>query len=415
MEFRPVFSALLRNKTAPLLVALQVAISLALLVNALHVVNLRLSDAHRPSGIEDESTVFHIDARTILNQDPDHRLALKNASLRALSALPGVRSVALSNQMPMSRNGQTTGLAASRKQMENSLGATYYTSAGGMVKTLGLKLVEGRDFLPQEVIEPNAIETNSPDSNKRQMFGILSLATAKALFPGAKSVLGKEYYIGTGDDATGVRIVGVVERLQSVQAESGVEAEYSSIQAYNSGQGQAFYVIRTAPGELDQVMQAAEAALRKTANEPLVIKKSSVQTDRAKRYQNETTLAYTLLTVSALLLLITASGVVGMSSLWVAQRKKQIGIRRALGARQIDIVRYFISENILITSFGVSLGLGLALALNHILVRQLEMSHLPLAFLLAASVLFLLLGVMAALGPALRAARIVPALATRSV
>jgi putative ABC transport system permease protein len=410
MEIRPIFSALLRNKTAPLLVALQVAISLALLVNALHVVNLRLSDANRPSGIEDESTVFHIDARTILNQDPAHRLALKNASLQALSALPGVRSVALSNQMPMSRNGQTTGLAASRTQTEPNLGATFYTSSGGLVKTLGLKLVEGRDFLAHEVLEPNNQE---PDT--RQMFGILSLATAQALFPGAKSVLGKEYYIGTGADATGVRIVGVVEHLQSVHAQPGPDARHSSIQAFNSGQGAAFYVIRTAPGELDKVMQAAETTLRKIANEPLVIKKSSVQNDRTKRYQNETTLASTLLTVSALLLLITASGVVGMSSLWVAQRKKQIGIRRALGARQIDIVRYFISENILITSFGVSLGLGFALALNHLLVRQLEMSRLPLAFLLAASVLFLLLGVMAALGPALRAARILPALATRSV
>ncbi len=410
MEFRPIFSALLRNKTAPLLVALQVAISLALLVNALHVVNLRLSDAHRPSGIEDESTVFHIDARTVINQDPDYRLALKHASLRALSALPGVRSVALSNQMPMSRNGQFTGLAASRQQTTPNLSATYYTSAGGMVKTLGLRLIEGRDFLPQEVIENNTMEPA-----KAQMVGILSQATAQALFPGAKSVLGKEYYIGTGDDATSVRIVGVVERLQSVRAESGVAAEYSSIQAFNSGHWQAFYVIRTAPGELDKVMQAAEETLRKTANEPLIIKKSSVQTDRATRYQNETALAWTLLTVSALLLLISASGVVGMSSLWVAQRRKQIGIRRALGARQIDIVRYFISENILITSFGVSLGLGLALALNHILVRQLEMTRLPLAFLLAASVLFLLLGMMAALGPALRAARIVPSLATRSV
>lgn len=410
MEFRPIFSALLRNKTAPLLVALQIAISLALLVNALHVVNLRLSDANRPSGIEDESTVFQIDARTILNQDPAHRLALKKASLHALSTLPGVRSVTISNQMPMSRNGQSTGLASSRAQTVSNLGASYYTSSGGLVKTLGLKLLEGRDFLAHEVLEPT---NNTPDT--RQMFGIISLATAQALFPGAKSVLGKEYYIGTGEDAPGVRIVGVVEHLQSAHAQPGPKANYSSIVAYNSDRGQAFYVIRTAPGELDKVMQAAEATLRKVANEPLVIKKSSVQNDRAKRYQTENALATTLLTVSALLLLITASGVVGMSSLWVAQRKKQIGIRRALGARQIDIVRYFISENILITSFGVSLGFGLALALNHILVRKLELSQLPLAFLLAGSVLFLLLGVMAALGPALRAARILPALATRSV
>ncbi|MEN9865585.1 MAG: hypothetical protein RL748_1175, partial [Pseudomonadota bacterium] len=178
---------------------------------------------------------------------------------------------------------------------------------------------------------------------------------------------------------------------------------------------QPFYIIRTEAGQLDRVMREAANVLHKVAQEPLVINQSSATQDREKRYASDKALATMLLTVSALLLLVTASGIVGMSSLWVAQRRKQIGIRRALGARQIDIVRYFISENILITSLGVSIGLVLTLGLNQILVRQLALSSLPLPMLLAASALFLLLGMVAALGPALRAARIVPALATRSV
>ena len=52
-----------------------------------------------------------------------------------------------------------------------------------------------------------------------------------------------------------------------------------------------------------------------------------------------------LIAVSALLLLVTASGIVGMASLRVAQRRKQIGVRRALGARWLDILRYFVVEN----------------------------------------------------------------------
>lgn len=412
MEFRPIFSAMLRNKTAPLLVALQVAISLAILVNALHVVNLRLADARRPSGILDESTVFHIDARPILNFDPEHRLALKKVSLPALRAIPGVRSVAISNQMPMTRNGQTTGVSASRKQTQNSAGVSFYTSAGGMVETLGLRLLEGRDFLPQEVIETG---TKKDESSQPRLHAIITRPLAQLLFPGSASVVGKVFYLGTGDDADEIYVTGVVERLQTISAESGPSQEYSMMVAQNSGRGQPFYVIRTEPGQLDRVMREAESVLHKVANEPLVINKASVTTDREKRYASEQALATMLLTVSGLLLLVTASGIVGMSSLWVAQRRKQIGIRRALGARQIDIVRYFISENILISSLGVSIGLGLALGLNQILVRQLELSSLPWPMLLAASALFLLLGMAAALGPALRAARIVPAMATRSV
>ncbi|MEN9868050.1 MAG: hypothetical protein RL748_3640, partial [Pseudomonadota bacterium] len=198
MEFRPIFSAMLRNKTAPLLVALQVAISLAILVNALHVVNLRLADARRPSGISDESTVFHIDARPILNFDPAHRLALKKASLPALRAIPGVRSVAISNQMPMSRNGQTTGVAVSRKQTQNSAGVSFYTSAGGMVETLGLRLLEGRDFLPQEVIETGE---KKDENSQQRLHAIITRPLAQLLFPDSASVVGKVFYLGMGEQA----------------------------------------------------------------------------------------------------------------------------------------------------------------------------------------------------------------------
>jgi putative ABC transport system permease protein len=121
-----------------------------------------------------------------------------------------------------------------------------------------------------------------------------------------------------------------------------------------------------------------------------------------------------LITVSALLLLITASGIVGMASLWVTQRRKQIGVRRALGARRVDILRYFITENILITSVGVTAGVLLALGLNQLLVSKLEMARLPAGYMLAGAAVFWALGIIAVYGPAWRAASISPAMATRS-
>ena len=83
---------------------------------------------------------------------------------------------------------------------------------------------------------------------------------------------------------------------------------------------------------------------------------------RRDRYRADNALAWMLVTVSVLLLLITSSGIVGMASLWVTQRRKQIGVRRALGARRLDILRYFITENVMITSVGVGAGVLLALA-----------------------------------------------------
>jgi len=122
-----------------------------------------------------------------------------------------------------------------------------------------------------------------------------------------------------------------------------------------------------------------------------------------------------LVAVSVLLLLVTASGIVGMASLWVTQRRKQIGVRRALGARRVDILRLFLTENMLITSGGVAAGVLLSIGLNQLLVSNLDMSALPLAYLVSGAAIFYVLGVLAVYGPAWRAASISPATATRSI
>jgi putative ABC transport system permease protein len=121
-----------------------------------------------------------------------------------------------------------------------------------------------------------------------------------------------------------------------------------------------------------------------------------------------------LVTMMALLLLVTASGIVGMASLWVSQRRKQIGVRRAIGARQRDILRYFLVENLMVTTLGIVVGVGLALALNQLLVSQLEVARLPVQYLPLGMLALWALGLLAAFGPAWRASRIPPAVATRS-
>ncbi|HEX8787599.1 MAG TPA: FtsX-like permease family protein, partial [Telluria sp.] len=171
----------------------------------------------------------------------------------------------------------------------------------------------------------------------------------------------------------------------------------------------------TEPGQRDRVMKEAEAALRKSSATPMILQLDTTDQDRKDRYRGDVTLQWMLITVSAMLVLITCSGIVGMASLWVTQRRKQIGVRRALGARRIDILRYFILENFMITSAGVFGGVALGLALNQLLVSQLEMARLPAGYLVFGALGFWLLGVLAAYGPAWKAASISPATATRSV
>ena len=101
---------------------------------------------------------------------------------------------------------------------------------------------------------------------------------------------------------------------------------------------------------------------------PTIVRVRTMLDHRANRYRADKALSWMLVTVSVLLLLITASGIVGMASLWVTQRRKQIGVRRALGARRVDILRYFLTENVMITSVGAG---------DQVLRRQAR--HLQLA------------------------------------
>ena len=116
MEFRPILSALLRNKFAPLLVAMQVAISLAVMANALHIVSLRYAAATRPSGIADEQNVFTIRVQPLKPPSFAELIAQQQRDKDVLRALPGVISVASANQFPMSQSGWNSSVAASRNQ-----------------------------------------------------------------------------------------------------------------------------------------------------------------------------------------------------------------------------------------------------------------------------------------------------------
>jgi putative ABC transport system permease protein len=223
-------------------------------------------------------------------------------------------------------------------------------------------------------------------------------------------------YFGTGEDAIEVRVVGVVERLQTQNAQVTARGEYSSIAPMRQygGYPGALYTIRAEPGQRDRVIREVEAALRKASPTPLILESITLDKFRKDRYRADLALSWMLVTVSVLLLLITASGIVGMASLWVTQRRKQIGVRRALGARRADILRYFVTENFMITSAGVFGGVLLGVALNQLLVTKLEMARLPLEYLVGGGLVFWALGVIAVYGPAWRAASTSPALATRS-
>jgi putative ABC transport system permease protein len=170
------------------------------------------------------------------------------------------------------------------------------------------------------------------------------------------------------------------------------------------------------PAQRQAVIERALRALKADGPLRLVSPKNAttLEAARDRYYRNDRAMAWLLAGVCLLLLVVTAVGIVGLTSFWVAQRRRQIGIRRAVGATRGDILRYFQAENFLLASLGIVLGMALAYGLNLLLMRHYELGRLPGYYLPAGALALWLLGQLAVLGPALRAAKVPPVVATRS-
>jgi putative ABC transport system permease protein len=408
MPIRPILSALWRRKTGAVLIAAQVALTLAILCNALFIVFERTQRAGVPTGVA-ESEVFYVsmvtpgyDANPFDSQRRDEAL---------VRAVPGVRAVTWANQMPLSQSGNSTSIPIG--DGARALNTAVYAGAS-LVETLGLRLVEGRDFRPDEILDVDRRVTRDPPQQ-----AIITRTVAERLFPQADTVVGRTLSFGNGRDDVPITVVGVVERLTSPWgprswSPEDPDGEASLISpARNEERG--MIVVRADPGQIDRVRQAVIKVLKSAEPGRIVVSDRSMTETRDRRYRNDTWLAGLLTVVIGLLLTMTAAGIVGLSSLWVTQRRKQIGVRRALGARRADIVKHFLIENLMITSLGVAIGLTLAVGLNHGLTQVTALSPLPPAVLAGGAAAMLVLGALAVLGPALRAARVPPAEATRSV
>ena len=407
MEIRPILSAMLRNKTAPLLIAAQVALTLAIVCNALYIIQDRLATAARPSGT-DEANISEI--RFFPHRQINDIRGMQLRDMEAIRAVPGVVSAAWSNQIPLGRSGWNVGpiVTSTDQQTSPVSSAAQYFTPDSLIDTFGLKLVEGRDFGPGDYVEVD------PEQDRVQpRIAIITKAMARALWPDADSVLGKPMYLGGPDNEPTV-VIGVVERMQTPWASIGESAEYSLILPVRYLDPFTRYAVRTEPGRHDQVMAEVEKALLAQTSDRVLLGRRTIAEAREGRYAGERLMAGLLIAVTVFLLLITASGIVGMASLWVNQRRKQIGVRRAIGARKHDILRYFLVENVLITTAGIAAGIALAVGLNNFLVSELNLPRLPVAYLGATMAAMWVLGLLAVLGPAWRAAAVPPAIATRT-
>ncbi len=406
MDIRPILSTLARHKTAAALIVLEVALSCAIICNAVFLITQRLERIDRPTGMANEEIVRISMGNLGDNPEAD---ALVKQDVASLRALPGVKAAGSINHVPFDNSSWNSSIQLAPEQERPSAQANIYLG-DAVVETLGLKLAEGRDFNPDEY--SNWTEMNKQNARVNLPAVILSRDLAEKLFPG-ESAIGKNIYSWNADN-TPHRVVGVVDRLIRTNDNGGpAEAGYTMIlPARDLTMGT--FVLRTASERRTEVLKAALATLEKNSARRLVLRDGTFEDIMHNYYRGDRAMAWLLLTVIVSLLVVTALGIVGLASFWVQQRTKQIGIRRALGATKGQILRYFQTENFLLATLGIVIGMILAYGINQMLMGKYELPRLPLLYLPIGAVLLWLLGQAAVYGPARKAASVPPAVATRT-
>lgn len=411
MEFRPILNALMRNKTGLLLIALQVAITLAIVCNSVFIILQRIEKVNRPSGM-DEKALFTI---TSLGFAPDFDLrGSLRQDLEALRSIPGVIDATTINSVPLSNGGWSEGIttlpeSAPEDQRKSTPTALYIVDEHG-VNTLGAHLVAGRNFTADDMSYRSREDKGTPNSV------IVTQALADQLYPDGNA-LGKPIYSGLGGKGSSSTIVGVLERLQAPWV-GWEKVEHAMLVAqYQVGEfdSSARYLVRTEAARRDEIMKEAERKLGEINTGRIVRGLHSIEEVRGESYRQDRAMTIVLTTVIFSLLAVTGLGIVGMVSFWVTRRVKQIGTRRALGARRFDIRRYFMIENVIVVGVGIALGLLLTYGFNLWLMKHYELPRLAWYYAPLGALTVLLLGQLAVFGPATRASRVSPAVATRTV
>jgi putative ABC transport system permease protein len=406
MHIGPIWRAMLRNKAGFVLIAVQIAVTLTIMVNAFGIIQERVNKVGQDSGL-DEANTFALASVLFTDYEREQRKALIDEDLDLIRSTPGVVNAIASNSFPLRQGGWSMALSLEPgNQTPDSVSSAIYFVDEHGVETFDVQLIDGENFTPDQISWAN------PDDNTWPAYAIITEALGKELWPEANGAyVGKVTYINDNDP---VNIIGVVDKLQSPWPNWNDVVERSMLIPQRRASEFVRYIVRTEPGMRDMLMPEIEAALAASNKDRIIRDVTSMDQVRKLAYVGDTAMIKILGFVVFLLTIITSLGIVGLASFNVSRRTRQIGIRRALGATKPAIVRYFLIENTIVSAIGLVIGGGLAIGLNMVMVAAFALE--PLAWYVIPSGMLALwaVGQLAVAGPARRASNITPAIATRS-
>ena len=397
-----------RQRVRSALVVSEVALSLLLLVGAGLLVKsfMRLREARL--GFEPRGLLTMQVSRSVGKDEPPARAALYLEEMRArVGALPGVQAVAYSEGMPQLGAAETLASVEGRPPSQAPL-AVRYIASPGYLDAMGIRLLRGRFF-------------DERDTARAPRVAVVDEAFARALFPGEEPV-GKYLAGFAAENVPPAEIVGIVEHVN-----------HYGLNQPEPAAPQLYFAFRQLPEQvMAQVLSRGVLIAARTAGDPAAlapaVRRESQSIDPAQPLYSVNTmeevvaqsiatqrLSTTLLGFFAVVALVLAGvGIYGVMSYAVTQRRHEIGVRLALGARPRDVLRMVVGQGMALTAAGLGLGLLGALALTRVLASLLYgVSTTDLYVFLSVPFALAAVALVANLVPARRAMRVDPMVALR--
>lgn len=399
-EIKPIVNSLLRSKAGALMLLIQIAITVAIVSNAAFIIYDRIEYLQQETGYP-EQDLFSFSILTFgTDIDKIQQIQEDEEMLRNIA---GVVNAVHITEIPLSGSGSASSFFLDPDPTDSKSARAAYTMGDeNMVDTLGVQIIEGRNFTREDVViqyQPDQLPTVI----------LVSKAFANDMFPEGNA-LGSIFYFGPYP----IKIIGIVDKMKGPWMKDRTPDNMLLFPMVSEQNSQRM-LVRTEPGQREAVMRQIEELM--LANYDKRVITSPIGMDENKRDYNaaDILMMRMLMVLISVLILVTALGIFGLTVFNINKRTKQIGTRRALGARKSAIVRYFLIENSLICIAGLALGSVAAIYLGQALLEQYSLPALDTAYVAITAVGVLIVSWLSVLVPANRAANISPSVATRSV
>ena len=400
-----------RHRSRNMLVVVQVALAVILLISS----GLMIRTFHALTTVDPgfvapaQLQTFRVNIPDTDVKDPEQVVRIQEEILRKIEALPGVSSVGLSMSVPMDGNGwEDTLFVKDRKYSPGELPIHRFRFvAPGFFKTLGTSLVAGRDFTWSDIYS-------------KVPLAIISEKLARETWHDPSLALGKQIRANAKDDWR--EVVGVVRDVQDdgVDKEAPSSVYWPVLAAHFTDteldvRRYVTYSIRSPRAGSESFMSEVRRAVWSVdPNLPLADVHTLDYFYRMSMARTSFTLVM-LAIAGSMALLLGIVGLYGVIAYSVSQRRREIGIRNALGAQQRELTAMFVRHAMLLTGGGVACGLVAALALTRLMSSLLfGIKPTDPATFAVVSIGLLSAAAISSYLPARRAAAVSPVEALRS-